>query len=509
MTSSSQSRTAKTMKNSVVALTMYFVNLLLQFYSRKVFLDYLGIEVLGLNTTATNILQFLNLAELGVWSAVATSLYKPLHENDQDTINKIVSFNGLIYRRIAYLIIALSLITMIFFPIIFDKMELPLWYAYGSFSALLFSSLLGYFVNYKQLLLSADQKDYKIQFSLKLSTLIKVGSQIVILQIAHHPYIWWLILEVLFAIVGAISLNIVIKKTYPLLKQTADTFKSLKQEFPEIITKIKQLFIQKVSGFVLFQTSPIIIYSLSSLSLVALYGNYHLIIQGLISLLAAIFNSMLAGIGNLVASSSKEHILDVFFQLLSLRFYIIAILSYGAWLFSQYFIGWWIGSEYLLPKSSLLIMVATFCVYTNRYVVYDYLAAFGYFGDVWASIIEVVLNIGLSIGLGIIWGLNGVLSGVLISLIIISCIWKPFYLFKIKLKAGYIRFCQNIFKLLLPIIGLIIPNECIFTFDSEIQLLQPLISYTSFTFLLGLTYWGLLKPFRVVLAKVFNIFLRK
>ncbi len=48
-----------------MALVFYFINLILQFFSRKIFLDYLGAEVLGLNTTATNLLQFLNLAELG------------------------------------------------------------------------------------------------------------------------------------------------------------------------------------------------------------------------------------------------------------------------------------------------------------------------------------------------------------------------------------------------------------------------------------------------------------
>ena len=60
------SRTAKSIKNSSVALIIYFINLVLQFFSRKIFLDHLGAEVLGLNTTATNLLQFLNLAELGI-----------------------------------------------------------------------------------------------------------------------------------------------------------------------------------------------------------------------------------------------------------------------------------------------------------------------------------------------------------------------------------------------------------------------------------------------------------
>ena len=72
------SRTSKSIKNSLVALAFYFINLVLQFFSRKVFLDYLGAEILGLNTTATNLLQFLNLAELGTQGWIEKVLPKVL-----------------------------------------------------------------------------------------------------------------------------------------------------------------------------------------------------------------------------------------------------------------------------------------------------------------------------------------------------------------------------------------------------------------------------------------------
>lgn len=168
------SRTSKSIKNSSVALVFYFINLILQFFSRKIFLDYLGAEVLGLNTTATNLLQFLNLAELGVGAAIACTLYKPLAEKDTDTINEIVSLQGWLYRRIAWIVIAGSVVLMAFFPWIFAKMPLPLWYAYASFGVLLVSGLLSYFVNYKQIVLSADQQEYKIQYSYKASMLAKL-----------------------------------------------------------------------------------------------------------------------------------------------------------------------------------------------------------------------------------------------------------------------------------------------------------------------------------------------
>ena len=77
-----ESRTAKSLLNVKVALLFYFLNLVLQFFSRRMFLDYLGAEILGLNTTAQNLLGFLNLAELGVGSAVAYNLYKPLYDKD-------------------------------------------------------------------------------------------------------------------------------------------------------------------------------------------------------------------------------------------------------------------------------------------------------------------------------------------------------------------------------------------------------------------------------------------
>ena len=82
-----KSRTYNSLRNSAAATVIFLINFCLQFISRKIFLDYLGTEILGLNTTATNLLQFLNLAELGISSAVGFTLYKPIHDDDYLTIN--------------------------------------------------------------------------------------------------------------------------------------------------------------------------------------------------------------------------------------------------------------------------------------------------------------------------------------------------------------------------------------------------------------------------------------
>ena len=429
-----ESRTAKSLKNSAVALGFYFVNLVLQFFSRKIFLDHLGAEVLGLNTTATNLLQFLNLAELGIGTAIACTLYKPLFDRDTAAINEIVSLQGWMYRRIAWVVIAGAVVLMCFFPWIFRKMPLPLWYAYASFGALLVSALLSYFVNYKQIVLSADQKEYKIQYSYKASMLVKTLCQIVAIKYLDNGYVWWLALEVGFAVVASAALNTVIRRTYPYLRTDLSAGKTLSRKYPDVITKIKQLFFHKIGGFALMQTSPIIIYAYASLTLVALYGNYMLIILGISSLMGAVFNSMNAGVGNLVAEGNKERIMSVFEELFSVRFLLRCTVCFGVYMLTPAFITLWIGPEYVLDNLTLGLMVATLYISLARSTVDAYINAYGLFSDIWAPVVEASINIGMSVLLGWFFGLHGILAGVLLSLLIVVFCWKPYFLFRRGLK---------------------------------------------------------------------------
>ena len=90
-----KSRTQRSIQNVRIALIYYFINLIISFISRKIFIEYLGTEILGLNTTVVNLLQFLNLAELGIGAAISYTLYQPLADNNRDKICEIVSVQGL------------------------------------------------------------------------------------------------------------------------------------------------------------------------------------------------------------------------------------------------------------------------------------------------------------------------------------------------------------------------------------------------------------------------------
>lgn len=436
------SRTSKGIRNSAVAMGYYAVSMLLQFFSRKVFLDCLGTEVLGLNTTAMNLLQFLNLAELGISQAVGFTLFKPLHDNDMDSVREIVSLQGKLYARIAWIIIGGSAVLMAFFPLIFAKMQLPLWYAYASFVVLLFSALLGYFVNFKQIALSASQQEYKIFFSYKTVNLIKILCQMWAVSYFDNGYVWWILLEALFGIFASIALHIVTVRNFPGLTSSKKSFRELNRKYHEFTVKVKQLFFHKIGTIVMTQTSPLIVYAFTTLTSVALYGNYLIVASGVQVLGGTMFGSLSASVGDLVAEGNKEKSLRVLFELFSFRFYSAVLMCFITYMVTQDFITLWIGKQYLLPNLTLALIVGTLYVNLVRYAIDVFVNAFGLFKDIWAPVAEASINISFSVLFGYFWGLNGVLAGVLLSLVVMIVSWKPYFLFRNHFPGKYHLFMR-------------------------------------------------------------------
>lgn len=440
------SRTTKSIQNSKVALLYSVVAFIIGFFSRKVFLDHLGAELLGLNTTAVNLLQFINLAEMGVGAAIACTLYKPLFDKDQETINEIVSIQGWIYRNIAFFVMGASVVLMCFFPMIFAKSTLPIWYAYATFSVLLFGSLLDYFVNYKQIILSANQEQYKIVYSYNLVRATRFLFQIIAMSIFDNGYIWWLSIELTFIIISSITLNITVRKSAPELRANINLGSQLRSKYPEVIIKVKQIFVHKIGGFVLAQTQPLIIYAYATLTVVAYYGNYMFVILGITQMITSLFNGMAAGVGNLVAEGDTERIIRVFDELYTSRFLLVAVLTISTYIMLPQFITLWVGSEYIMSNTTVVLMLATFFIRGIRLTVDEYINAYGLFRDMWAPLTEATLNISCSVLLGYFYGINGVLCGAIISLLLIIMCWKPYFLFRYGLKQPLRVYLKIFFK---------------------------------------------------------------
>lgn len=435
-----ESRTAKSMKNAQVSMFYYVVQLILGFWSRKVFLDYLGVDILGLDTTAAKLFGFLNLAELGVGMAVTYFLYKPLNNNNYEEINKIVALQGWIYRRVATAIIIGAIVMMAFFPWIFADIKLPLWYAYATFSVMLFGSMLGYFINYKSIVLNTDQKGYKVfRTTQGFGVFIKI-LQILLLPVVPNPFIFYISTSIVSSVFGCLWLNYVIRKEYPWLNTKGYKGRQLLKEYPDIMKKTGQLFIHKITSAILFHGSPLIIYAFSSLAVVGSIGNYSAILTKLTAVIGMVFSSMGAAIGSLIASGDNNRILRVFWELYDSRFCIAAIALVCVFFLAHPFMALWIGEQYILGRFLLsLILINTFISIT-RLTVDHYINGYGLFQDVWAPAVEGCINIGGAIGFGFLWGYRGVLMGSILSQLIIILGWKPYMLFTMGLKVSAKRY---------------------------------------------------------------------
>ena len=465
-----ESRVKKTLLNARVNLIFYFLTLILSFFSRKIFLDCLGDDFIGLTGTLQNLLGFLNLAELGVGSAIGYLLYKPLYDHDEEKITEIISVMGYLYRWIGLIILGGGLILSGFLPLIFPLTDVNAVDAntpsvsphinygiiYFAFYGFLASSLIGYFINYRQNLLGADQRNYVVTAYFQSANIIKVLIQMALAYWTRNLYLW-VAIELIFGIIYSIILNWKIHQTYPWLKANVKLGKSLFKKYPETMTKTKQLFFHRIGGFVLGQTIPFLIYAFSTLSLVAYYQNYTMITSKVSAFFGNILTGIGASVGNLIAEGDKEKILSVFWELQSLRFFIGGMICIPIYFLINPFINIWLGEGYILPRLTLILILIPVFIGVIRATVDEFNFGYGLFWDVWSPVVESSILISTSILAGYYWGLNGVLLGPISSLILVILFWKPFLLFhwgiQLNVIKYWIEFFKNIACLAIPFIG--------------------------------------------------------
>ena len=414
-------------KNAKFAIFFYLLNLALQFFSRKIFIEYIGAEVLGLNTTLMSILEFLNLSASGIGIATAYSLYKPLSANNQEEVIEKISLLGWFYRRVGGIIIIFSLGVMSLFPWFFEHVTFPLWYAYAAFVAFLISALLGYFVNYQSIIFSADQREFIVTLCTQSVKCLKVCAQLIAIIFLSNGYVYWVLLELVAAVVSTFFLFVAVKKYYPWLVLKTSKGKEFLLKYPYVIAKTKQLFVHKVSAYVLNQTTPLIIYWYTTLTVVAIYGNYFLIMSASLMLVDVIFRGVTAGVGNAIVTESRDKIKKIFWYMVTIRLWLSFFICLSIYALAHPFMELWLGKEYKLDDFVLFLMIAITFIQMTR-TADLFLTTYGLFGDVWAPVAESLLSVLSSVFFGYIWGLEGILIGVLISQILFVMLWKGYFL---------------------------------------------------------------------------------
>ncbi|MCA0153001.1 lipopolysaccharide biosynthesis protein [Winogradskyella vincentii] len=510
------SRVSKSLLNAKVGVFFFILSIFIQFFSRKIFLDELGDDFIGLESTLRSILGFLNLAELGIGTAIGFTLYKPLYNNNKEEINKIIALLGVLYKKIGLAILFIGIIISLFFPLIFSETQFSLLLIYFVFYTLLTSTLLAYFINYHASLFGADQKGYIIQKYFQSFNIIRVLLQVIV-ALYYKNFFLYIILELIFSILYSIILRLKIRQIYPWLVIHYDEKSSVIKEYPEIIRKVKQVFFHKMSGFVKSGTDNILIYALINLQSVALFGNYFLVFSKLNSLIMMAFAGTGSAVGNLIAEDDKDNVNKVFWELVSIQFFIAGFFSLAIYYTMDQLILLWLGEKYVLSKIILILFISNFFMMQITATINRFKNAYGLYADIWAAIIEALINLAVSLILGSLYGISGIVAGTVSSLFIIGVLWKPYYLFKYGFKKSVFSYWRGLFPIILIFIFTSVSTNFIINYffikDQSLSFTNWILFATEVSILIlfvyGITLFFFVRSFKTFVFRIIDLIVQK
>ena len=391
--------------------------ILLGFISRKVFLDNLGSEYLGINGLLTNILSMLSLVEGGIGASIIYNLYKPLAENNKGQIIALVQLYKKLYGILAIVIFILSIIMYMFLgTFIKDGTTVP--FVGVVYFILVIKNVVSYLNAHKWSLISADQKGYIIAKYNIIFNLVTTIAKIVVLQLTKN-YILFLLIELAIFIVQNIYNGKIVSDRYQYIN-TKKKYK-LDEEIKEnLIINVKAIFLHNIGSYCVFGTDNLLISSFVGLTTVGLYSNYTMITNQLSSLLTPVINGIGESVGNLIATESSEKIYKIFNVTYLINFWIYSFSAIFLYNLLEPFINWWLGEGLLLGNLEFIFILINFYLTGLRSTVNIFKSKAGIFvNDKYLPLLESFINLASSIILVKYFGLAGIFIGTTISTIVI------------------------------------------------------------------------------------------
>ena len=454
------SRVKKTLLNARVNMICYFAAIIVSFFTRKVFLDQLGSEFIGLTTTVNSLLGFLNLAELGVGASIAYFLYKPLFEKDQDKINELISIMGFLYRMIGLFILFAGMIFSCFLPMIFREAPFSLPVIFYCFYGSLFTSLIGYFVNYKaNTIFNADQRQYLVIGYFQGTQLLLVILQ-ALLALRFQSFVLYITLGIVFAILNSIILNRKFKQVYPWVVAGIPRGKEAIKHHPEILRYVKNVFFHQIGGFINTSVMPTIIYGFASLGVVTLYSNYTLLNSKIQAFIGSAMGGSGASVGNLIAEGNHENIYKCYKEMFSAKFWFVAFMTLSLYKLSSPFICVWLGEEYVISQLLVSLICADFGLNLLREATEEFLNGYGLKADIWVPIARIA-TLAIMVLTGALWGLEGILAVPAAFQLLVLHTWKPFYLYRSGFKRPFEDYAKLLLQNILPITASYLATVCL------------------------------------------------
>lgn len=443
-----RSRTEYSILNILTGVGGYFLNTVLGFVCRMVFVRCLSADYLGVNGLFTNILTMLSLAELGVGSAIVYALYKPLAENDEEKIASLMRLYSKAYRMIGTVIAVVGLALMPFIKLIIQDQPNISESIYLLYAINLFNTASSYFFSYRSSLLIAAQRNYIVGGINYAITILQSILQMIFL-LKFRNYLGYLLIQTAGTFVYNILVSYVAGRQFPFIRKK-NVNPLPKNEQKVLFSNIRDLMIYKVSGLLVNSTDNILITFFRGLATTGVASNYTLLVNTLNSLLSQVFNGLTASIGNHNAIESTEKRYQMFSFLNMTNFWIFGWAALGIFFCSSDLVQLCFGEEYVLSKEIPFVMALNFFSVGMMNAVWTYKHTLGLFHyGRFIQFFTGVLNIVFSVLLGTYWGLFGILFATFVARAFTSLWYDPYAVFKYGFEKSPFEYVKKIVKYLI------------------------------------------------------------
>lgn len=402
-------------KTGLIGAINQAVFAILGFISRKLFIIYIGTDILGLSGTYTSVLSTLALADLGFDIAVTYALYKPLNDGDEKKINDIMRALKTIYNVVGTAFVVLSFCALPFLKFFITDMEFKdIYYIYFLMQA--FASASTYFFAYRRTLLVADKKEYLTKTIDTIGTLVFSVLKILVL-IMFKSYLLFVTCSVLQAFVTNIYIYVKCSNVYPYLNSKSKTDKKVVKD---LLAKIKDIALGKVSGYVYGCTDMLLISKLISTVVAGYYYNYMNVITIIKQLSANLVGPLAPFIGRSLAADKDPVSQEKSFRMYTyIRYLVAVVLLVPTVVLIDLFIEIWLGADFVMESIIVILVCADLYISLVHSSLVDFMNGSGLFRyEKWISLAGAIVNLGTSIFLAIKIGLPGVLAGTVIAQVV-------------------------------------------------------------------------------------------
>lgn len=482
-------RTKKAIYNFLVEGGFQILISLLGFVRIKVILSVLGDSILGSYQLFGQLLAYVSIAELGLTTAVAYSLYKPITEKDYSKINHLLSGTKKVFNYIMLIMLLISLVLTFNIHLLIKDNTLPIMYLQACFMLMVIANIITYFVTPRVVLFDAEQNKYVYARFTQLALFIKTILEIIAVLIFKN-ILAVIILSLFCSIIQNFIIYYISKKKHSYLNLNVKPDLSFWK-------KTKELIPHKIGMLVANNIDVVIISRSLGLVHVVTYTSYMYVINTLSTVLGKISTATLSGIGNLLVTDREKYITS-FNEYNSFVFFVATVICVPLYFVITPFIELCYGSKYIV--SSITCFLFVFIVFYNiiRNALNVFCNAAGLFKETLICVyIEIVLNISLSIILVRYLNITGVLLGTVISYIFSEYILKPYILNKHVLKQKNILFYYKdcfLYLIFIFIVGFIFSLINIYVNYSNlfVWFLYGVLFF-AITFVLALVYYKIIK----------------